>query len=157
MMINIDWITFTLIALGLIVLLLLIWIWQLESRIKRLLRGSRASDLEDVLIDLGKTLDQLENRHEELLNFAENIDSRLRKAVQKVHTVRFNPFKDQGGNHSFASCLADEEGNGVVLSSLYARDQVSIFAKPITKGQSEYELSGEEREAISRALAEDKK
>ncbi len=146
------WLVFATVALGIIVLLLLIWIWLLEARIKRLLRGSRAADLEDVMIDLGRNLESLENRHDNLLNFAEDMDKRLRKAVQRVHTVRFNPFRDQGGNHSFAVCLADEEGTGVIFSSLYSRDQVSVFAKPIIKGQSEYELSNEEREAVKQAI-----
>jgi len=79
------------------------------------------------------------------------IEKRLRKSVQSVHTVRFNPFKGTGGggNQSFATSFLNEEGDGVVLSSIYSRDRVSIFAKPVKKHSSEYELSEEEKEAVS--------
>ncbi len=46
----------------------------------------------------------------------------------------------------------NDEGNGVVMSSLYARDRMSIFAKPIVKGKSEFELSSEEKEVLDRSV-----
>jgi len=39
----------------------------------------------------------------------------------------------------------------VVLSSLYARDRMSIFAKPVKNNKSEYELTEEEKEALKKA------
>ena len=70
-----------------------------------------------------------------------------------MHTVRFNPFKGTGagGNQSFATALLNENGDGVVLSSLYSRERVSVYAKPVQKFSSEYELSGEEKQAIKSA------
>jgi len=47
--------------------------------------------------------------------------------------------------------MLDEEGNGVVLSSLYSRERMSIFAKPIKGGRSEYDLTAEEKEALNKA------
>ena len=45
----------------------------------------------------------------------------------------------------------NDEGDGVIMSSLYARDRMSIFAKPIKKGKSEFELSAEEKEVLDKA------
>ena len=47
--------------------------------------------------------------------------------------------------------MLDEEGDGLVISSLYSRERMSIFAKPIKNNKSEYELSMEEKEALSKA------
>src|SRR3989344_6036819 len=47
--------------------------------------------------------------------------------------------------------ILDEEGDGLVISSLYSRERMSIFAKPVKNGKSEYELSTEEKEALTRA------
>ena len=80
-----------------------------------------------------------------------NINKKLKKSIRGVETVRFNPFGDQGSNQSFAISMLDEEGNGLVLSSLYSRERMSVFAKPIKSGKSEYELSNEEREVLSKA------
>ena len=65
--------------------------------------------------------------------------------------MRFNPFPDQGSNQSFAIGMLNEEGDGVVFSSLYSRDRMSVFAKPIKNNKSEYELSDEERKVLDRA------
>ena len=37
------------------------------------------------------------------------------------------------------------------MSSLYSRERMSVFAKPIKGGVSEYELSSEEKEALKKA------
>ncbi|NIT70429.1 DUF4446 family protein, partial [candidate division KSB1 bacterium] len=58
-----------------------------------------------------------------------------------VGTVRFNPFKGTGGGQSFAAAFLSEHGNGVVISTLYSRERVSVFAKPIQSFASEYELT----------------
>lgn len=140
-------------VLGALILILLGWIVHLELRLKKLLRGKRAVDLEEVMIDMGKSLDDLAGQHQELADFSADMDTRLRKAVQRVHTVRFNPFRDHGGNQSFATCFLDDHGNGLVLSSLYSRDKVTVYAKPLIAGKSDFELSDEENEAIAGAKA----
>jgi len=73
--------------------------------------------------------------------------------VRGVGVVRFNPFTAQGGNQSFAAAFLDEQGSGVVLSTLYARDRVGVYAKPVDNGSSSFELTEEEKEAISKAKA----
>jgi hypothetical protein len=45
----------------------------------------------------------------------------------------------------------NDEGDGVIISSLYARDRMSIFAKPIKGGKSEFELSTEEQEVLQKS------
>lgn len=134
-----------------LIAVLAIWIFALEWRLNRLFRGSKVGSLENLIAEIGKTVDQIitKSKHDDLL--FEDIYKRLKKTIQKVHTVRFNPFADQGGNHSFASTFMDEEGNGVILSGLYARDKVAVYAKPLTKFSSEHELSREEKQSIAKA------
>ena len=75
----------------------------------------------------------------------------MRKSIRGLETIRFNPFPDQGSNQSFAVGMVNEEGDGVVFSSLYSRERMSIFAKPIKNGKSEYELTTEEKEVLEKA------
>ncbi len=79
------------------------------------------------------------------------LEQKIRKSIRGVETVRFNPFADSGSNQSFAVVILNEDGEGVVLSSLYSRERVSIFAKPIIKHGSEYDLTDEEKEALLKA------
>jgi len=66
--------------------------------------------------------------------------------------VRFNPFSDVGGDQSFAIALVDGHGNGVVISSLYGRHDIKVYAKPLKKWESEYTLTDEEKQAIAHAF-----
>ena len=52
---------------------------------------------------------------------------------------------------SFAVALLSENGDGAVLSSLYARDRMSVFAKPVKNFSSEFEMTEEEKEVLARA------
>lgn len=75
-----------------------------------------------------------------------------KEAVSKVGIVRFNPFRETGGDQSFCIALLDGNNNGVVVTSYYGREANRVYAKPIQGGSSEYELAKEEQEAIEKAM-----
>src|SRR3972149_6302891 len=79
------------------------------------------------------------------------VEEQARKAVQRVGLVRFNPFEDTGSNQSFALALLDEDGDGVVVSSLHSRNAPRLYAKPVVAGGTEAALSAEEAEALRAA------
>ena len=135
-----------------IVAILTILIIRLELRIKKLLAGKNGRSLESTIFDIKERVTRLDTLHDEMRNHIASVEKRVKKSIKRAETVRFNPFKGtgSGGNQSFATALLDEEGNGVVLSSLYSRERVSVFAKPINNYSSEYELSGEEKESIKK-------
>lgn len=136
--------------LGLVVIMAVL-LWRLERTVHRFTHGGKAENLDDVLallraeaMEARKNITALEGR----LQHAEH---RLQRSVQHKGIVRFNPFKDVGGDQSFSLALLDEVGDGVVISSLYARDGVRIYGKPVTAGTSPYQLSEEEHTAIAGA------
>jgi hypothetical protein len=70
---------------------------------------------------------------------------------QKLGLVRFNPFKEMGGDQSFSLALLDKQNSGFIITSLNSRQGNRIFAKPLNKGFSSYQLSEEEERAIEQA------
>ncbi|MFA5931781.1 MAG: DUF4446 family protein [Candidatus Paceibacterota bacterium] len=132
-------------------LLCAIWIIVTEKRLKKFFLGKKAKDLEETIALLETEINKLNKSKEEIEKNIVSINSKLRKSVRGLETIRFNPFPDQGSNQSFAIGMLNEEGNGLVISSLYSRERMSIFAKPIKNGKSEYELSAEEKEALEKA------
>jgi len=137
--------------LGAIVLVTVILAVYQEIRLRRLLRGKNAATLEDTMLELMKEIETLKTARREIENYLKIAERRLRRAISGVGMIRFNPFKGtSGSNQSFSAAFLNEEGNGVVLSSLYSRDRVSVFAKPIKERASEYELTEEEKEAIAK-------
>lgn len=72
--------------------------------------------------------------------------------IQKVGLLRFNPFKDTGGDQSFILALLDAKDTGAVVTALYSRSGTRWYAKKVIEGKgAEHELSGDEKEAIKLA------
>ncbi|TAL48986.1 DUF4446 family protein [Patescibacteria group bacterium] len=143
--------TMIFLVLGLLLVLALSLI-RLELRIRKLTRGSSGS-LEETLVELRRDVKELLQFRDDSIEYLKLIEKRLKRSIQSIETIRFNPFKGtgSGGNQSFSTSLLNEKGDGVVLSSLYSRDQVSVFSKPIKKFASDYELSDEERGVVAQA------
>ena len=146
----------SLIVIGVFALLIIILgarLYLLEKRIKKLLAGKKAEALEDVIGSLGKDVRALETFRDTTNTELKSIEERLRRSIQGVETIRFNAFKGngEGGNQSFAVALLSENGDGTVLSSIYARDRISVFAKPIKNFSSEFEMTEEEKDAVTHA------
>lgn len=126
-------------------------IFRLNSRVTKLLEGKNAKTLEDTLIHIINEIKRMNAVQESTESIMKDINKRLKTALTGVGVVRFNPFTNSGGNQSFAIALLDEHGNGVIISTLYGREKTSIFAKPISKFKSEFELTKEEDEALKKA------
>jgi len=71
--------------------------------------------------------------------------------IQKVSLLRFNPFKETGGDSSFTLCLLDAKLDGVVLTGLHTREKTRVYAKEIINGKSKLDLSEEEKKVIKNA------
>lgn len=85
-------------------------------------------------------------------NRLSNVELKLRTGVDRAELVRFQAFENMGSDLSFAFALLNQEGSGVVLSSIHNRDESRVYAKPIKEGVSTYSLTGEEKEVIARAM-----
>lgn len=139
------------VLIGVITLIGLIWAFTTEKRLKRFFLGKKAKDLEDTILVLEEEIAKLKSARENIEKDITLINAKLRKSIRGLETIRFNPFPDQGSNQSFAIGMLNEDGDGVVISSLYSRERMSIFAKPVQNKKSTYELTTEEREALDKA------
>lgn len=140
------------VLLGL-VLILAIWILMLESRIRKIMGGRDAKSLEHMISKIHDDVESLRQFQRDSIEYLKNIEARLKRSIQSVETIRFNPFKGtgDGGNQSFTTAFLNEKGDGAIISSLYVRDHVSVYSKPIKKFASEFETTEEEKNAIKNA------
>lgn len=134
-----------------IIIIILLWIALTEYRFRKFFAGTKAKNLEDVMIQLDSQMKEINELQDRINEHLVIVDKRLNKSIRSIETVRFNPFEDAGSNQSFAISFLNDEGDGVVMSSLYARDRMSIFAKPIVKGASDFELSIEEKDVLEKS------
>ena len=95
-------------------------------------------------------------RLEQAIRALNSMDRRQQEAIEggirRVALLRYDAFEDVGGRLSFSCALLDEYGSGVVLTSINGRQETRVYAKPISRGRSSYNLSQEEAEAIREAL-----
>ena len=108
---------------------------------------SQPNNLKEVL----DCLKELQSNFEQLSSELKELKKESQFFIQKVGIVRFNPFKDVGGNQSFSIAFLNSKDDGVVITSLYNREGNRIYGKPIRNGKSPYSLSKEEEKAIEKA------
>jgi len=147
-----DVILFGVIAAFTLVLLMVIYqLWRVEKRFARLMKGGDAKSLDEVIGLMRQEIVEAKKNIQHTYNHLKNVEERVQSGVRKVEMVRFNPFKDAGGDQSFSIALLDEKHKGVVISSLYSREGVRVYAKPVDNGTSTYALSVEEQHVIDNA------
>jgi Protein of unknown function (DUF4446) len=74
-------------------------------------------------------------------------------ALSNVALVRYDAFGEMSGRMSFSLALLDEHGDGVTISAIAGSADTRVYAKAIADGKGEHELSPEEQQAVSAALA----
>ena len=116
----------------------------LTSLSKQVGKKDLSTILNKLLSERGKSIKDVKELREEIEKLGEEVNLH----VQKVGLVRFNPFKEIGGDHSFSLALLDGEDTGVILTGLHTRQRTRLYVKYINKGKSEYELSKEEEKSI---------
>lgn len=144
-------------AVGGLTLLILIWniflqinLGRIKKNQKILFKGARGKDLEKVILENQKIIKELKKDSGDLYKITGKVHDLASKGLHKTGLVRFNPFRDIGGDQSFSLALLDGDDNGVVISSLYSRDGVRVYSKSINNKQSiKYPLSEEEKQAIA--------
>ena len=134
------------ISIGLMVTTMLLW-----RRISKLTRGKAGTSIETTINENNRLITGIKDEVAALTDRVSFLEKDARMNLQNVGVVRFNPFKETGGSQSFAVALTDKDRNGVVISSIYARDRMSVFAKPLSQGTSTYTLTKEEQEAIKQS------
>jgi hypothetical protein len=87
------------------------------------------------------------------LKRVEALEKTARVELPRVGFVRFNAFSDVGSDLSFALALLNRDGDGVVLSSIYSREETRTYGKAVTGFKPAQDPSSEEVAAIEKARA----
>ena len=111
--------------------------------------GVNKKNLDTVLSNIIKRIQEQKKDLADLSARCDTIEKNQLFAIQKIGLLRFNPFKDTGGDQSFILSLVDAKNTGVVITALYSRSGTRWYAKKIAHGKGvEHELSEEEKKAL---------
>ncbi len=126
---------------------------KVENKLEIFFAGKNVTNLESILLSHSEELVVLDKEIQELFEISNRIHNLALRSIHKVGIVRFNPFKDIGGDQSFALALLDGKDSGLVISSLHTREGTRIYSKPVSRGVAEkYTLTEEEEKAIKEAI-----
>ncbi len=73
-------------------------------------------------------------------------------ALRNVALVRYDAFTEMSGRMSFSLALLDDSGAGVAISAISGNSDTRVYAKGVTAGKGEHELSPEEQQAVAAAM-----
>jgi hypothetical protein len=140
------------VVLLLVVVILLLRVRGLVRDHRRAIDPKRGEDVISVLGRHEDTIQAIDHDVRELDRRSGELRELVRGTVSRVGMVRYDAFEDMGGALSFSAALLDEHGDGIVISAINGRTETRCYAKPVTRGGSEHNLSAEEESAITTAV-----
>ncbi len=124
---------------------------RLDRKYRSIFKKTNSVSVDEVLLSLIHATEDLEagaKQHEQVLSAH---DARIRASIKRAEVIRFNAWDDIKGEQSFTTGFINENGDGVIVSSLYARDKTSIFAKTVTAWTTNQTLTEEEKQLLETA------
>ena len=139
-----------------VTLLLVLLIFLKYRRLYRaydfFMRGKDAETLENTIIALGDELRDLKAEDRANKDAIRVLNKNQRSSLQKFGIVRYNAFKEMGGNMSFALAELDYTNSGFIINTVHSREGCYLYIKTVDCRQTEVLLSAEEKEALEKAL-----
>jgi len=108
---------------------------------------------EDSLAALLGAVEKNSRGQSELDGRLEQLHAESRRHLKRIGLVKYDAFEGVAGQQSYSLCLLDEEGDGVLLSSLVGTNFTRGYALRIAGGQPERKLGDEESRALEMAVS----
>jgi hypothetical protein len=151
-----TYITLALTVLVIVLIIIIIMTYaalnKIEKKYRKLMRGVNNINLEEMVISYLDKIDGVKEENDTVKKIVEEISEQLKTCLQKTSVVRYRAFDDVGSDLSYSIALLDGMDNGVILTSIYGRNESTTYAKPIDKGISRYDLSEEEKKVLLGAI-----
>lgn len=125
---------------------------SVSRRYNQLMRGMDGKNLEQLLESYIADVREVKAAMDLLKDKVQELEREGKLSVKKIKLKRYNAFPDMGGDLSFSVVFLNDYNSGVLITSIYARDENRVYLKPIIKGTCSYTLSPEEKEIIAEAI-----
>lgn len=136
---------------------------RMNRRYNKLLRGRGELDMEglvsahsrDIDLQANRLLDlskDIEKKEANILEGLKKMDERTNNSIQNIGLHKYNAFEYSSNELSFSLALLDEDYTGIIITSIYGRDNSTVYGKEVVEGQALQSISIEEEIALGRAL-----
>jgi len=144
------------VALSLALLVLVLVLWSSVRRVRRsqlVVMGHH--EQRDIVAHVESLDSQVRNLRDAVEILTDQLDEQKRRldhALTNRAIVRYDAFRDAGGEQSASFALLDDHRSGVVFSAIAARDFARIYVKHLRDGVADRDLSPEEQQAVAAAV-----
>ncbi len=153
------WVVAAAAAPGVVALVLCVFLWRGLARAREanrvLLPDGAKTSLADGQAALRRGVEQLDRGLAALETLVADGSTRtaadLLTALRFQGLVRYNAYRDMGGQQSWSLALLDGNSTGAVVTSLHARDHARVYLKEFSEGRPAQRLSPEEQRAFTLA------
>lgn len=128
-----------------------LFVFKLSKRFKYFQSQPEVTDVKSILKSFGEENSKIQKLIVQLAKEVEIEKQKSANYMQRIGYVRFNPFNETGGDHSFSIAILNEKNTGLVLTGLHSRNMTRTYAKKIDAGGVKIRLSKEEEEAVKLA------
>lgn len=142
-------------VMAVIILILLICLLMLNSNLKKLqkkydffMQHNADMNIDQVLTKAIADVQEAQENLQVLQEKHQHLREQVKGCIQKVKIERYDAFDAMGGEMSYSILLADEKNDGVILTSIYGREENRCYAKDIKGGKSSYVLAEEEKKLL---------
>lgn len=125
---------------------------KLKKRLNKFMTGKEGKSLEREIEILFKDNQVLKANAEENKKDIRTLFKNMESAYQKMGLVKYDAFKQMGGQLSFSLALLDENNNGFIINSVHSSEGCYSYTKEIKLGESDISLGAEEAEALEIAM-----
>ena len=124
---------------------------SLQRKYNILVKGSDKRNIGELFEEYFEKIDSLSKMKDAVQLDIEDAKALAAACLHHIGIVRYSAYQDVGGDLSFSLALLDGDYSGILVTSIFGRNESRTYAKPIIKAGSTYKLTYEEEEAIRRA------
>ncbi len=129
---------------------------KLKKKYTKFMQGKDAKSLELDMIGLYEDNKFIKVSIEKNKSDIKDLYKKFESAFQKIGLVKYDAFREMGGQLSFSLVLLNENNNGFILNSVHSTEGCYSYTKEITNGECNITLAEEERQALDIAMGNKK-
>ncbi len=126
---------------------------KLNKKYNKFMQGKDAKSLEQSIVNLFESnrimKESSEDNHKRIRELTKN----QKFAFQKMGLVKYDAFKQMGGELSFCIAMLNANNDGYIINTVHSTDGSYTYTKEIKNGESKLALGEEEKVALEKALS----
>lgn len=139
-------------VLLIIVIVLISKLSKLSNKYNTFMEGKNGKSLEKELGQIFEDNRNFKQYVEQSKRDIRRINKNLELTFQKAGLNKYDAFREMGGKLSYSLALLNDNNDGFILNSVHSSEGCYSYAKVITKGECNMDLSAEEKKALDMAL-----